>query len=73
LGIACLDYLQDTYVRPRQQAVRAMLANIQTVIEACQEFFDFDAKDMPARRYTELHVCKLFNHPYLVKYQLTGT
>jgi ubiquitin carboxyl-terminal hydrolase 34 len=59
LGLACLDYLQDTYVRPRQTAVRAMLANIQTVIEACQEFYDFESKDPLTRRFAELSVCKL--------------
>jgi ubiquitin carboxyl-terminal hydrolase 34 len=67
LGVACLDYLQDTYVRPRQQAVRAMLANIQTVIEACQELFDFDTKDMLTRRYSELSVCRLSGHLSLLE------
>jgi ubiquitin carboxyl-terminal hydrolase 34 len=68
LGVACLDYLQDTYVRPRQQAVRAMLANIQTVIEACQELFDFDIKDMLTRRYAELSVCKLSGQSSLLEH-----
>lgn len=61
LGIACLDYLQDTYVRPRQTAVRAMLANIQTVIEACQDLYDFESKDAIARRYVELSTCRFFS------------
>jgi ubiquitin carboxyl-terminal hydrolase 34 len=62
LGVACLDYLHNTYVQPRQTVVRAMLANIQTVIEACQEFFDFDSKDNLTRRFAEMSVCKLFSH-----------
>jgi ubiquitin carboxyl-terminal hydrolase 34 len=62
LGVACLDYLHNTYVQPRQTVVRAMLANIQTVIEACQEFFDFDSKDNLTRRFAEMSACKLFSH-----------
>lgn len=63
LGVACLDYLHDTYVRPRQQAVRATLNNIQAVIEACNDFFDFDSKDLLTRRFGEMSLSKLFSRP----------
>ncbi|KAN0095287.1 ubiquitin C-terminal hydrolase-like protein [Hyaloscypha variabilis] len=54
LGVTCLEYLQDSYVRPRQTAVRAIVANILTVIEACQQLFDFDSKDQLTRRFAEM-------------------
>jgi hypothetical protein len=37
------------------------------VIEACQEFFDFDSKDNLTRRFAEMSVCKLFSHPFSSK------
>jgi ubiquitin carboxyl-terminal hydrolase 34 len=58
LGVSCLEYLQDSYVRPRQTAVRAVVTNILTVIDACQYLFDVDGKDHLTRRFTEMSLCK---------------
>jgi len=54
LGIACLDYLDATYVRSRQTAVRATLVNIEAVIEACREFFSQSSPDPLTRRFQDL-------------------
>lgn len=45
LGFACLTHLDEVYVNPRQQAVRAALENISRVIEECERYFDEDNKD----------------------------
>jgi ubiquitin carboxyl-terminal hydrolase 34 len=62
LGVACLEYLQDTYIRQRQQAVRATLLNIHVVIDACAEFFDENSKDPITRRFIEQRASTFF-HP----------
>jgi ubiquitin carboxyl-terminal hydrolase 34 len=59
VGIGCLDYLNETYVKLRQQAVRASLENILNVIETCTTYFDEDAEDVMTRRFFELRSCKL--------------
>ncbi|RDL38126.1 Cysteine proteinase [Venustampulla echinocandica] len=65
LGIACLDYLNDAYVQPRQQAVRATLVSILTVIENCEMFFDEEKMDLLTRRFYDLRASVL---PALKKY-----
>jgi ubiquitin carboxyl-terminal hydrolase 34 len=45
LGIACLEYLHETYIHLRQQAVRSNLVSIHTVIDNCAEFFDEEDTD----------------------------
>ncbi|EKD21222.1 uncharacterized protein L3040_000736 [Drepanopeziza brunnea f. sp. 'multigermtubi'] len=54
LGIACLKYCDEVYLRQRQQAVRAVVANIKEVIKACSHFFDFENKDHITRTFYEL-------------------
>jgi ubiquitin carboxyl-terminal hydrolase 34 len=54
LGIACLSYLHDTYVRQRQQAVRATLLSIQTVIEACAGYYDEESDEEADSRFREM-------------------
>jgi ubiquitin carboxyl-terminal hydrolase 34 len=60
LGIACLEYLQDTYIRLRQQAIRNNLISIQTVIEKCARFFDEEDKDALTRNFFSLKTSMLF-------------
>lgn len=45
LGLACLDFIQETYIRQRVAAVRATLMSIQIIIEGCGTFFDDEDKD----------------------------
>ncbi|KAH8805567.1 ubiquitin C-terminal hydrolase-like protein [Xylogone sp. PMI_703] len=40
LGIACLRYLDDTYIRARQQVIRASLLSIYSIIDTCVPFYD---------------------------------
>ncbi|KAH6712037.1 ubiquitin C-terminal hydrolase-like protein [Leptodontidium sp. MPI-SDFR-AT-0119] len=54
LGFACLEHCDDVYLRQRQQAVRAVLINIQAVMEACQRFFDLKERDAEARRFFDM-------------------
>ncbi|KAG9232040.1 ubiquitin C-terminal hydrolase-like protein [Amylocarpus encephaloides] len=58
LAIGCLDYLQDTFVRPRRQAVRSALVSIQAMIEHCKPFFDEDEIEGPSRQYFDMRSCK---------------
>ena len=58
LGVACLDFLQETYIRQRQQAVRATLINIQSVIESCSKFFDEENEDHLTTRFVDQRACK---------------
>ncbi|KAF8857285.1 ubiquitin C-terminal hydrolase-like protein [Acephala macrosclerotiorum] len=54
LGLACLDYMHDRFVRQRQPAVRSILEQIQGVIENVKEFFDpEDHDDIYVRRFFE--------------------
>ncbi|KAF4629829.1 hypothetical protein G7Y89_g8311 [Cudoniella acicularis] len=59
LGIACLDYLQETYVRQRLQAVRQTLVNIEGVIEHCEMYFDEEKTDQLTLRFFELRASVL--------------
>ncbi len=61
LGIACLEYCQEVYLRQRQQAVKAVVSNIQEVIETCYTFFDFSNKDVTTRSFYELCTCKHYH------------
>ncbi|KAK2624650.1 hypothetical protein QTJ16_005843 [Diplocarpon rosae] len=54
LGLECLKYCQEVYLRQRQQAVVAVVANIRSVIEACSQFFDYATKDPAAIEFYEL-------------------
>ncbi|TVY49434.1 Ubiquitin carboxyl-terminal hydrolase 34 [Lachnellula cervina] len=46
LAIDCLNYLHETYIRPRQTVVRATLVNIHEVISKALPFFEvLDADD----------------------------
>ncbi|TAQ90895.1 hypothetical protein B7494_g771 [Chlorociboria aeruginascens] len=55
LGINCLDYLHDVYLRQaRQPAVRATLINIHNVIELCSQFFNEGNGDELTSRFNEL-------------------
>ena len=58
LGFSCLEYLHETYIRPRVQAIRVQTVNILTVIENCVSFFDYERKDANSRKFRDLHHCK---------------
>jgi ubiquitin carboxyl-terminal hydrolase 34 len=52
LAIACLKYLQETYINPRQTVVRATLVNIHEVIHRALPYFKVvDAEDAQAIEY----------------------
>lgn len=57
LGLACLEHLLETYIKPRQQAVRAQLNQIYSVIDACADFFDYDDGEPQTRLWMQLHEC----------------
>lgn len=67
LGITCLDYLSEMYIRQRQTAVRAHFVSIEKVIRACVSFYDSDAKDPLTRRFQEQYEYVL---PTLKKYMV---
>ena len=56
LGISCLEYIQEAFIRQRQQAVRSNLISIHSVIENCEGFFDDDMQDShsPTRNFFHL-------------------
>jgi ubiquitin carboxyl-terminal hydrolase 34 len=54
LGIACLKYLDETFVRARQQAVRSALVSIYSIITSCQHFFDEDRGDQLSFQFFDL-------------------
>jgi ubiquitin carboxyl-terminal hydrolase 34 len=58
LGVACLDYLNEVYVRLRQPAVRASLESILNVIATCTTYFDEEARDPLTRRFFEMRSSK---------------
>jgi ubiquitin carboxyl-terminal hydrolase 34 len=58
LGIACLEYLGEIYIRQRSQAVRSHFVSIEKVIIACGSFYDLDPKDPLTRRFHEQHESK---------------
>jgi ubiquitin carboxyl-terminal hydrolase 34 len=60
LGIACLKYLDDTFVRVRQQAVRSALVSILSIIENCEPFFDEDQGDAHSHQYFDLRSSKQY-------------
>lgn len=60
LGIGCLQFLNTTYVKERQQAVRACLENILSVITMCAAYFDDDAEDDMTVRFFELRASKCY-------------
>jgi ubiquitin carboxyl-terminal hydrolase 34 len=67
LGIACLEFLHDTYVRPRHQAVRDVLLSINAVIEACCNYCEENDKSREAIRFQELIKSVI---PALKKYEV---
>ncbi|CZT00238.1 related to DFFRY protein [Rhynchosporium graminicola] len=56
LGFACLEHCQEYYLRDRQQAVRAVLVQIQDVTLACEKFFDFGEKDDETRKFYDMSI-----------------
>jgi ubiquitin carboxyl-terminal hydrolase 34 len=58
LGIACLEYLNDTYIKARQQAVRVSLDSILNIIANCRSYFEEDADDGITRHFNEMHSCR---------------
>ena len=64
LGIASLEYLQDTYIHNRAQAVRSNLLSIHSVIDSCTVFFDEDGKEDITRRFFTLR-SSIFSCTYL--------
>jgi ubiquitin carboxyl-terminal hydrolase 34 len=61
LGVACLHFIQDTYIRHRAAAVRATMMNIQIVIEGCAAFFDEDDEDSNDQSFFEQKASKSFD------------
>lgn len=57
-GIACLKYCKEIYLQQRQQAVRAVVANIKRVIDACNPFFNFGNRDLITRTFYDLSAGK---------------
>lgn len=57
LGIACLDYLHETFIRPRQTVVRATLSSIQATIESATPFFDENEQDMLSQKFFDMKTC----------------
>jgi ubiquitin carboxyl-terminal hydrolase 34 len=54
LGIACLEHIDETYIRRRVQAVRVVVLNIQRVVEACESFFEEDDEDDATQQFDSL-------------------
>ncbi len=56
LGIACLEYLRDTYVSHSAQAAREMVLPLEKVIKTCEAYFntDEDADSELESQYKEL-------------------
>lgn len=67
VGTSCLEFLNDTYVKERQQAVRSHLENILNVIDTSTAFFDEDAEDDMALRFFKLKSSKYSYRSYLRK------
>lgn len=40
LGLTCLEYLEDTYIVQRVQAIRGVLVNIETITNQCIPYFE---------------------------------
>ncbi|KAE8446846.1 hypothetical protein EG329_011623 [Mollisiaceae sp. DMI_Dod_QoI] len=54
LGLACLDYMHDRFIRQRQPAVRTILEQIYDVVDNVKEFFDpEDMEDIYTRDFFE--------------------
>ncbi|CAD6444908.1 6039bd08-4af7-4836-9051-2cf9a245c040 [Sclerotinia trifoliorum] len=58
LGSACLEYLQDVYIRQRVQAVRTVMINIEHVVGLCLQYFE----PGPAADRYKLSMDNLWNH-----------
>ncbi|EDN98724.1 hypothetical protein SS1G_13583 [Sclerotinia sclerotiorum 1980 UF-70] len=58
LGNACLEYLQDVYIRQRVQAVRTVMINIEHVVGLCLQYFE----PGPAADRYKLNMDNLWNH-----------
>jgi len=52
LGVACLDFIQQTYLQDHAAAVQATLFNIRVVLEECSSYFPND--DPFHRRYNSM-------------------
>ncbi|TVY73211.1 Ubiquitin carboxyl-terminal hydrolase [Lachnellula suecica] len=53
LGMACLDYLNEVYVRPRQSVVSATLVSILAIIEHSVRYFEQGEKSPLVKLYFE--------------------
>jgi len=54
LGIACLEYLNEAYVRPRQTVVRATLTSINVIMETATRYFDLEGTDTISHKFLEM-------------------
>ena len=54
LGLACLEFIQDIYIRQRLQAVRTAMVQIQEVIEACADLYEEGEDNEMARQFLDL-------------------
>jgi ubiquitin carboxyl-terminal hydrolase 34 len=70
LGIACLKYLDETFVRARQQAVRSALVSISSIIQSCQAFFDEDQGDQLSHQFFEMRSSKPSSNPIYCRLKL---
>lgn len=75
LGIACLRYLHETYIRARQQVVRASLFSIQAVINACAAYYDHsendEERDGITQEYKDLRISKFYISTFVRKLSFT--
>lgn len=62
LGIYCLDFIHEIFIRQRLQAVRAAMRNIQEVIRECEELYEDDQSDPNTSRFMELQSSMLCYH-----------
>jgi ubiquitin carboxyl-terminal hydrolase 34 len=53
LGLECLSYLGEVYIRQRSQAVRSHFSSIDKILNECGRYFDPDPKDQLTRRFNE--------------------
>jgi ubiquitin carboxyl-terminal hydrolase 34 len=56
LGIACLKHLNEEYVRPRTQAVKANLLSIHGIIELCKPLYNDTDQDDVDLKFQELYL-----------------
>lgn len=57
LAIACLEYLNDTYIRPRQTVVHPTVISIEEVINRAVPYFDSEAEDPLSEQFFDRRTC----------------